>query len=348
MLGIGRTQAASLAELVARKKYAKAIELIREDLKGRRREPRLRLQLADLLALSNRPKEAIPILMELADDFALSGSAAKAIVVLKKAQALDPGLPEVEERLAYLIARQRAPMPDPWARSRAALGREAAARPAPAEPAPSFPGDLEEIPTEPPTSSGVPEPAPSGAPEAVAPEVSDDGFRREVIALVEDVFSGRAQPESSELSALPAVQTPLFRDFTCEELAEVIRGLRLRVFEPGEVLVTEGEPGDSLFVLTNGSVRTYVRDAGGRNAPVRMLQEGDFFGEVCLLEDARRTATITAASRCELLEIDQATLHTITRTHPRIWDVIRRFYQQRSGSSAELAARGGVGPVPGA
>jgi hypothetical protein len=345
MLGIGRTQAASLAELVAKKKYAKAIELIRDDLKKRRREPRLRLQLADLLVLAGRPKEATPILMELADDFALSGSAAKAIVVLKKAQALGPGLPEVEERLAYLIAQQKAPTPDPWARARASLGATATARPPSAEPGLAFPGDLEEISDEP--EPALPQPA-RDAPEATGPETSDEGFRSEVIALVEDVFSGRALPDSSELSALPAVETPLFRDFTCEELAEVIRGLRLRAFEPGEILVTEGEPGDSLFVLTSGSVRTYVRDAQGRNVPVRQLQEGDFFGEVCLLEDARRTATITAAGRCELLEIDQATLNAITRTHPRIWDVIRRFYQQRSGSTAEVAARSGGVPASGA
>ena len=168
---------------------------------------------------------------------------------------------------------------------------------------------------------------------------AEEDFVDEVIALVDDVLTGRLLPAKAELAAVPAVETPLFREFSCEELVEVIRGLRLRSFAPGEIIVSEGESGDSLFVLTNGAVRTYVRGAQGHNAQVRILQEGDFFGEVSLLEFEGRTATVTAASHCELLEIDRPTLDGISRTHPRIWDVIRRFYQARSGSAAELAAR---------
>ncbi len=164
------------------------------------------------------------------------------------------------------------------------------------------------------------------------------------MALVEDVLEGRRKPESAEMRTVPAVNTPLFRDFSAEELVLVIRGLRLRSFDPGEIVVTEGEPGDSLFVVTTGAARTYVRDTAHRNAPLRMLQEGDFFGEVSLLENDERTATITAATRLELLEIDRPTLDEIAKTHPRIWDVIRRFYQERSGSDREVAARAGSGP----
>jgi hypothetical protein len=169
-------------------------------------------------------------------------------------------------------------------------------------------------------------------------EVEED-FVDEVIALVDDVLTGRLPAAQADLAAVPAIETPLFREFTCEELVEVIRGLRLRSFAPGEIVVSEGEDGNSLFLLTNGSVRTYVRGTQGHNTQVRILREGDFFGEVSLLLAEGRTATITAASYCELLEIDRPTLDEISRTHPRIWDVIRRFSQERAGSAAERAAR---------
>jgi CRP-like cAMP-binding protein len=147
---------------------------------------------------------------------------------------------------------------------------------------------------------------------------------------------------AGEMAAAPAVvvDTPLFQDFTAEELVEVIRGLRLRHFEAGEIVVTEGEPGASLFVLTTGTLRAYVRNAAGRNVKVRDLSEGDFFGEVSLLRGTGRTATLTAATWAELLEIDRDTLNAISQRHPRVWTVLKGFYDRRAGSTLEIAARG--------
>jgi CRP-like cAMP-binding protein len=143
------------------------------------------------------------------------------------------------------------------------------------------------------------------------------------------------------MSSLPVVETPLFRDFTCEELVDVIRALELRVFAPGAIIVTEDEPGASLFVLTSGTVLAHVRDTNGRNARIRQLQEGDFFGEISLLKGGRRTATITAASHCELLEINREVFGTISQKHPRVWEVLKHFHDERAGSTLEAAARAG-------
>ncbi len=370
MLGYSKTQASNLSELLAKRKFGKAIEILRAELSARGRSTQLRMQLADVLQRAGRASEAVPLFLELADDFALSGSSAKAIAALKRAQAISPGRPEIESHLAYLIAQQKAPTPDPWHRAKAAIAVNPDLPPSAGLPEPSFPGDMEEIGDEP----VLPEPPPVAPPAAPAPEgldgisfesampeassvpehldlegagaaapaakdAAEEDFVDEVIALVDDVLTGRLPPAKAEIASLPAVDTPLFREFTCEELVEVIRGLRLRAFAPGEIIVSEGEAGDSLFVLTNGMVRTYVRGAEGHNSQVRVLREGDFFGEVSLLQSEGRTATITAAGHCELLEIDRPTLDGISRAHPRIWDVIRRFSQARSGSPDELAAR---------
>lgn len=423
MLGLGKSGGARLSQLIAKKKYGKAIEIIRHELKSRRNDPKLRRQLADVLAMAGRPEDAVPILLELADDLALSGGAGQAIAILKRAQRLGAGKDEVEERLAYLIAQQKAPSPDPWQRAKAVVGSAPPPPPKVDTPQlPQFPGDLEEISdegsaqkeaagaesvaTEPEakapeaeaskveskgpvpeskapeaeSKASVPEPkAPEAAAEAApatpapgpetqpplpptenetAPpakdqsdeddfdlssedEGTDDEFRDEVLGLIEDVFSGRAAPESAEMSSLPVVQTALFPDFSAEELVEVIRGLELRTFEAGEIIVTEGEPGQSLFVLTTGAVRAYVKDKDGRSSAVRVLGEGDFFGEVSLLEGSDRTATITAAGPVELLEIDRLTLGNIAHKHPRVWSVVRSFYEKRARSEEEVAARGG-------
>jgi hypothetical protein len=344
MLGFGNAPAASLAQLLAKRKYARAVDLVREQLRTRGGDRRLQMQLADVLQLAGRAHEAVPVLLEIADGFALAGSAAKAIATLKRAQTIAPGQPEVEEHLAYLIAQQEAPTPDPWSRARTEI--EANAPPAAAGDSdqPAFLRDMEEI------GAGVAAHAVRLAPEAVAGPApagdADSGglenLADDVLNLVDDVVSGRVALTTPAMTAVPAVETPLFGDFSCDELVEVIRGLELRSFAAGEIVVTEGEPGNSLFVVTTGTVRTYVRDGSGHSNPVRVLREGDFFGEVSLLESEVRTATVTAASRCDLLEIDRATLDTISRTKPRIWDVVRRFYQARADSEAERTAREGA------
>lgn len=136
-----------------------------------------------------------------------------------------------------------------------------------------------------------------------------------------------------------AESSPLFSDFSHEELVEMIRGLELRKVDPGGIIVTEGENGDSLFILTTGAVRAFVRNREGTNKEVRRIDEGEFFGEISLLSGTPRTATITAATYCELLELDRETLDDISQRHPRVATVVKEFYVQRAGSEQERDAR---------
>ncbi len=385
---LGRSRDQSVADLLARKNYARAIEVLREALAKRRNDPRLRVQLADVLIQSGRIENGISMLAEVADDLALAGQGAQAIAALKRIQAAEPGRPDVEEKLAYMIAQQQRPSPDPWKRARQRISKEGVEQ-GPAQiippPKPAFPGDLEEIGDEaPPTAESPLQDLPPDVPQATAPQAitasrpaaeaaakeegaeqvfweaapegasaadaltevpANDALRDELLALIEDVFvpggEGAAALVVGEAAAAPVavLQTPLFRDFTPAELVEVIRGLNLRKFEPGEIIVTEGEPAASLFVLTTGVVRAYVRNASGQNAKVRDLGVGDFFGEVSLLKGDHRTATITAATRAELLEIDRDTLNSISQRQPRVWTVLKEFYDQRANSTLEFAAR---------
>ena len=136
-----------------------------------------------------------------------------------------------------------------------------------------------------------------------------------------------------------AVPSPLFDDFSRDELLAFIKGLQLQVFDPGDIIVAEGDPGDSLFILTSGIVKAFVRDRNQQFRHVRNLHDGDFFGEISIFNEGRRSATITAATRCELLELDRAALNAITAAHPRVSEIMRRFYDERIASDRSLDAR---------
>ena len=283
-----------VAELISRRNYSRAAKVLRGQLAKDPANASVRQQLADVLALDGKLYEAVELLWKLADEYASSGFVGKAIAVLKKVQRLDPSLTKVEEKLASLRQgegrRVLPPLQPPRRRDappgRARDGADAALRrrspfpfrprpPARRTPAPSrfvvdFGADEEEAP---------PETVAETAPRSLHP--------------------------IGEEAAQGMVASPLFSDFSSEELVEVIKGLELLTYEAGDVIVAEGAPGDSLFVLTTGTVKAFVKDPDGHYHKIREMYEGAFFGEVSILTGKPRSATITAATACELLALDR-------------------------------------------
>jgi hypothetical protein len=308
-----------VADLIARRSYPKALALLQAQLARRPQDARLRLKLADVLILAGQGKEAVGILMSLADAEAADGFAAKAIAVLKRIEKIEPGRRDVEERLAHLIQEK----------VRLAPGPGASAAPAPAS-QPEL--GLEEFdPSADPLASASVDPEPEiipDPPDAPAPTASDS-----------DLEDMAYLSEAEARAAAPVVSTPLFEGFSEDELVAVIRGLKLLTFEAGDILVTEGAAGASLFILTTGTVKAFVKDARGESVKVHELAEGSFFGEISILTGRPRTATLTAATPCEVLELDKATLDGITQSHPNVLEVLKRFHEARAQDTVEAIIR---------
>jgi hypothetical protein len=107
-ISFGKSREEDVVGLIAARKYARAIEVLKAQLQKRGANPSLRMQLADVLILADKKAEAVALLLPLADQYARDGFAAKAVSVLKKVQKVDPGRRDVEERLARQIEeRQR-------------------------------------------------------------------------------------------------------------------------------------------------------------------------------------------------------------------------------------------------
>jgi CRP-like cAMP-binding protein len=126
------------------------------------------------------------------------------------------------------------------------------------------------------------------------------------------------------------VVSPLFKDFSVDEMVAVIQGLRLLTCAPRKIILRQGDPGDSLYMLTSGRVRAFVKNAQGKQTPLADLAEGAFFGEMSILTGKPRSASIVAVTDCELLELDRATLDRIVASHPHVMDVLKEFARARS------------------
>ena len=321
--------ARDVAALVARKSYAKAAKILRAELERDPQNVALELQLADVLQLDGQGAEAVAILLFAADAYTRNGFLAKAIALLKKVQRIDPDRAVAMDRKIAALAKER----DEETARRMALRGVRPARPRPSE--------------------GTQEPAAAAAgpasPGALATEEFPEALPAGLSVGLEfelEIPGEEAPPEPGAEARLE--KTPLFSDLTAEELLEVIRGLRLLTYGPGEIVVAEGEPGDSLFVLTTGTVLAFCKDPAGRYRKVREMNEGSFFGEVSILTGRPRTATVTAATPVELLELDAPTLAAIAEEHPHVHDVLRDFCAARAGSVEEIRIRmGRPGPPPG-
>jgi hypothetical protein len=328
-------------DLLARKKYAKAIEVLETQLRANY-DTRLRMQLGDALILAGRGLDAIPVLQELADDLAAEKQPAKAIALFKKIQRIDPARTDIGAKIASLIRQKDAPPPKKkgWEPGTAGFmtservldfgdGGDAPAAPlakpapVPAAPAPAC-TSLREVSSPDPEQVQAPEVVPPPAPIAQPPAPIAPPVPRAAEEAIE-VFE--IEPE-----APPAV-SPLFQSFSQDELEAVMRGLRLVSFEPGDIVISEGDPGNSLFVLTTGVAKAFIKNQGAIGQRfVRAMREGDFFGEIALLSGKARTATVTAATRCELLELDRPALDQIVTFHPHVMRVLQDFYIERASN----------------
>ena len=100
-------------------------------------------------------------------------------------------------------------------------------------------------------------------------------------------------------------------------------------FPPGKLLVREGEPGQSMFVIVEGRVAVMRQPPDGPQKTVGYLSTGDFFGELALVTECRRTASIMAVERTVVLELTRAGLAEAGARHGLEATVVRTACQER-------------------
>ncbi|GJE03524.1 hypothetical protein GMJLKIPL_5481 [Methylobacterium isbiliense] len=124
----------------------------------------------------------------------------------------------------------------------------------------------------------------------------------------------RLMAESSpELKAF-LVETPFFGGLSDASLDLLIAMLVERRFEAGAVIIAEGEPGRSMYIVHSGALAVSKRGASGRVIDLNRLGPGDFFGEMTLIAVQNRSATLVAEGPVILYELTARNLYTYYKT----------------------------------
>lgn len=125
---------------------------------------------------------------------------------------------------------------------------------------------------------------------------------------------------------------PLFGDLDAYDLAHVARWMEEVRAAPGELLIEQGSMPYELFVIEEGSVDV-VRDG----EPLATLGAGDVVGEIALLAQRRRMASVVARANVRALALSVEALQEITSEMPELGAELRALMDRRRAQNAEAA-----------
>lgn len=121
----------------------------------------------------------------------------------------------------------------------------------------------------------------------------------------------------------------LFQGLSNEELEALRRASVAREFSKNSVVIHEGDLADSLYIIERGRVKVYCSDKNGKDFVLDILEDGDYFGELALLDDDRRSASVRAMETASFRVIYKQDFNTVLDAHPNIARTLIRNLTRR-------------------
>lgn len=157
------------------------------------------------------------------------------------------------------------------------------------------------------------------------------------IGIIATAFSEQIHRRDFIVTWGMIAKVPLFAELDAAEIADVSELLRAQLVEAGEVIVREGDRAHSMYFIAAGEVEVAI---GKKKVK---LEVGQFFGEVAVLKNERRSSTATALRRTNLLVLAAQDLHALMQRDPRIAGRIKDVVEKRTGKKVGPKAAGEAG-----
>lgn len=339
------------AEWYKKGKYDKALEAFLTLVRADPHNPRWFLKLGETYKKVGQTTRAVDAFRSAARQYAGQGFVLKAIAMCNLILGLDPQDEETQRMLASFHASQREALGRPLVPAPRHAEAEAppAEPPASAAPEPPAPEPLAPEPTAPSDDQPL-----SPQDRARKRRTLPPGTRLDSLVLKEVVPEAKPQDEGllplasgvfeipldEELEAafqeavadaqastprLPP--TPLFSSLTPGSLRSLVEKVTIQVYQAGERIVKEGDPGNALYVVVEGEVVVY-REGPPRRELAR-LGEGAFFGEIAVITRFPRTSSVEATCETTVLEISTEVIGDVIDEYPEVLKVLLRFFRDR-------------------
>ena len=113
-------------------------------------------------------------------------------------------------------------------------------------------------------------------------------------------------------------RVPLFSDLSEADLQRFAEVAREREYPKNSVILFEDDPGDALYIVSSGQVKVVLIGEDGREVILSVLGDGDFFGEMALIDDEPRSAHVIAMKDSQLLVLRRDDFQAQVEQHPKI------------------------------
>jgi len=151
------------------------------------------------------------------------------------------------------------------------------------------------------------------------------------VAIISTAFAEEVRRRDFVVTWGMLARVPLFSHLSASEIADIMRLLRSRTIEQGEILVRRGDPATSMYFITTGEVEIELPSQRVR------LADGTFFGEIALLHRTKRSGTVTATRKSRLLVLDAQDFHALIERVPALATHVRTTAKARLADSGDLA-----------
>ncbi len=139
-------------------------------------------------------------------------------------------------------------------------------------------------------------------------------------AYWKNIFINWGKEESETITIIKKI--PIFANLNHRELEEVSKLLHDRIYKPDEYIFKRYAPGEGMFIIHSGIVNIIVGEASGNSQVLAELSNGDFFGEMALMEDEVRSAAALAKDHSRLLGFFRPDLETLIEINPSLGNKI--------------------------
>jgi CRP-like cAMP-binding protein len=153
------------------------------------------------------------------------------------------------------------------------------------------------------------------------------------------------------------VEFPIFREFEGADIDALAPGCEELSFAAGSYVVREGEPADAMYIVKSG-VLEVCRNVGGQLKSINLLNAGEFFGEMSLIDGSPRSADVLCKEAAVLIRLGTPSFQSLKKEHPatalKIADVLLKTLSFRVRRSTQRALTSETTPsavpaaVPGA
>lgn len=124
-------------------------------------------------------------------------------------------------------------------------------------------------------------------------------------------------------------RVPLLQSLSEIELDQLAAGSVRKNFPKGRTIVSEGEPSQSLYILLSGRAKVQRSDSEGKEVILAVLGSGEFFGEMSLIDDAPRSASIITLESCDFMALNKDSFKSMLMQSPEVCMQIMRGLVKR-------------------